>query len=151
MQKKPECHPAPTIMEVWLEIWPGSLEDKLLAGVYDQTNSVLIDGAIPVNGQGFGRVKVYAIVFERRMTSEDVEVELRVMGKKPAMLDHLLAFGAKLTEFQRYFPVLALGSKLDKGMVFIPLLCELAGKRVLTLHSYMNAWDPDCCFLAVDL
>ncbi len=73
------------------------------------------------------------------------------MGYRPATLPELLALGKQYPEFQRWFPIIALGSvwRGQGGVRLAPCLSENAGKRGLGLDSFDFVWGAFCCFLAV--
>lgn len=125
------------------------------AGHYDFVNDFLRDND-PVKGRidGFGTVQaaLELVHFNRIISTADALKEIKKRGLIPAGVEHLLALGAKHSNLQKEFPIVALGSvwqNSDGGRSVPYLWGSSDGDRYLRLYWIADVWSGDYRFLAV--
>ncbi|MFA6463543.1 MAG: hypothetical protein WCV55_00900 [Candidatus Paceibacterota bacterium] len=127
-----------------------SLEEMVVAGLYDWKNDNLDAKRFPVKGTGTTEVEAKIFHFNRNISSEDAKRLIEEAGYEVAKTEHLLAFGAKYPDEQRKFPIVALGSAHEVvGDRRVPCLDGDVSRRGLYLHWWDFGWNSDCRFLAV--
>jgi hypothetical protein len=129
-----------------------SVEDGVKAGRYDWVNPDITSKNFPTKRKGTAKVAVELIRFNRYISTDEALRELNRMGYRPAKLHVLLAFGEKYQEFQREFPVVALGSVWRRGWSgyrSIPCLNKLGSERSMELELFVGDWSEVCRFMAV--
>lgn len=127
-----------------------SLELMIASGRYDWVNPDITSEHFPVKGTGTIRLETQLINFVRPTSSEFAIGELDKMGLRPAILEELLAFGAKYPEEQLMHTIIALGS-VGKvyGYRHVACLGRHDRKRYLYLNRFDLDWYDFCLFLAV--
>ena len=127
------------------------LSAMIKAGKYDWVNSDITEKNFPpTREEGVQPVTLELIHFDRAISSEDALAELDTMGFRPANLEELLAFGAKYSEEQRKYPIVALGSVWRRlGDRYVPILWDDSNGRRLRLRWFAGAWYSGYRFLAV--
>ncbi len=128
-----------------------SLAVMIKAGKYDWVNNDITAEHFPVTGSGKTEVNVELVHLNKSVSSEAVLAHMEANGLRPATLAELLAFGAKYTEIQIEFPVIALGSSWvdsggDRG---VPGLVRRDSERGLDLGWFDGDWGGYGRFLAV--
>lgn len=132
-----------------------SVEDGVVAGKYDWTNSDTTSGHFPSNEIGTKEVSVELVHFGRDMTTDEVLSKLDKTGLRPATLKELLALGEGHPDLQREFPIVALGSVWQDlwqdpfGRRYCAYLHGLVSKRSLSLTWVVSWWRGRCRFAAV--
>ncbi len=127
-----------------------TLEQMIAAGRYDWPNSEIMAKRFFVKEVGKIFLKAELVHFNRNISSGGVVFELRKMGKRPATIEELLAFGAQYPEIQREFPVVALGSSAWICGHFVTYLYGDGFKRCLRLHGRGGWWGVSSRFLVFD-
>ena len=95
-------------------------------------------------------LEVVLLPFNREVTSQEVLDEMEKKGLRPATLAEPLAFGAKHPDFQREFPIVALGSScVLHGDRRVACLWGSASGRSLSLSYFGHRWSARYRFLAV--
>ncbi len=142
--------------EVTLDVYPitvdysMTLKQMIEAGRYDWVNSDITSKIFPVKGKGIVNLDTQLVHFRRDMSSEPGIAEMDKMGLRPATHAELLAFGAKYPEFQRQFPIVALGSSDEVlGDRSVLYLCSGGRGRSLNLSWFGGDWGGSFRFLAV--
>jgi len=124
-------------------------------GEFDLASSDINDKHFPPEHGGMASVVLVPLALHRdvedSISNKEVEHRLAVQGFRPATDRELRAFAKANPEFQRQFPVVALGSSwLDPyGNRKVPYLDDWDGKRVLSLHWLGGDWNSRWRFLAV--
>lgn len=123
------------------------------AGNYDWVNDNITAKNFPIIGSGQEGIALRIVHFNRDISTKKALTELDKRNLRPATLAELLAFGAKYPEFQRKFPITALGSVSTrlKGFRFVACLREEIGKRVLSLCDHDSDFRGGARFLAVGM
>ncbi len=128
-----------------------TMEQMISAGRYDWFNNDITTKRFPVKGEGKVSRKAELIRFNRSISSDGVIAELDKMGKRPATIEELLAFGAQYPEIQREFPVVALGSSAEvSGLRCVACLYGDGSERYLRLYWWDGSWDGSDRFLVFD-
>ena len=126
-----------------------SLADMIKAGKYDWKNDDITEKRFPLKGKGSVEHTVHLLHYDRVMTSVDVITAMDVAGQEPALIEDLLAFGAKYPEEQRKYPIIALGSSAGvRGSRRVPCLDGFGSLRSLHLDWFDYGWLEQCRFLA---
>jgi len=127
-----------------------SLAEMISAGKYDWISDDINEDNFPVRGTGIIESVVELIHFNRNISSDDAEKELKKMKLRPANVEEILAFGAEYPETQRKFPIIALGSVASvSGNREVVYLGRLGAARDLRLLWRGHVWSARCRFLAV--
>jgi hypothetical protein len=88
--------------------------------------------------------------FDRDMSTENVLIELKSRGLRPATLDELLAYARKYPDKQKEFPIVALGvSYIWDGCHDLPCLDWDGDGRGMSLDWGGSDWNSCYRFLAV--
>lgn len=133
-----------------------SIEKMIEAGKYDRKNSLINSEHFPIDREGLSRVEIKLIQFSRTLTSLEVFYEVyEKMGFRYANLPELLAFGAKYSDVQREFDILALGYVWKNWRGYgdtygdVAYLGIFEGKRELSLYWFGDKWGTDVRFAVV--
>jgi hypothetical protein len=103
-----------------------------------------------LTGTGQQEIDIVLLHLNRDATTEEVLVEMRQQGLRPATIEELLVLGAVHAQLQEQFPVVALGSRcLLVGSVYVPVLFNKDYGRTLGLGFYRGGWGGDHRFAAV--
>ena len=142
-----------------------SLSDMITAGNYidPQETSDFIQKyfSLEIGTVAKENVRSKIFSFEHVPSSGQIIDIMHTEGYAPARIEHLLAFGEKYPYYQKWFPVIALGSsgieKIgikefgDSTLIVYPIL-HLGGhewsERILEI-AYDVKWTPSYHFLAV--
>ncbi len=132
-----------------------SLNDFIVAGCYDWVNEEITEEEFPATNHERGRRKqnFKLFHFKKEVGSEEAMQEIERNGYRCATLRELLAFGEVNPEFQRQFPVIALGSiqMTRRGDLSVPgLWYDLEGRN-LQLFRIGLKWSHRSRFLAVSV
>ncbi len=128
-----------------------SLEQMIVAGHYDWSNSDITPGCFPITSEA-GEYEYKLFHFDRDIESDEAErlIEEAGSGWENAKNEHLLAFGSKFPEEQRKFPIVELGSvALVNGYRYVSYLDRYDSYRGLGLSRRDGWWYRYCRFLAV--
>jgi hypothetical protein len=131
-----------------------SLQEMIASGHYDWANSDITPKRFPIAGSGTVPLEVKLFHFDRHISSEDAVAAITAQDPQhpwePAKIEHLLAYGAKSSDEQRKYPIIALGSvaAVDGGRR-VPCLRVRGRRRSLYLRWWGHGWDGDGRFLAV--
>ena len=126
-----------------------SVEAAVKAGKYDLTNENITSKNFPSIRRGMANIDIILVHYNQYMESDEVIHDLDKGGLRlrPAELPELLAFGAKYSDIQRDFPIIALGS------AWRDCLCaslDMSGSmRHLALSRMGSRWSEICRFAAV--
>lgn len=122
-----------------------SKKQMILAGKYNHVNDFLrdndpVEGAI--DGSGAVEVTLELVHLNRVISTKDAISEIKKRGFLLAKIEHLLALGAKHPEFQKEFPIVALGSvwQDQDGDRDVPCLWRGFGERDLRLVWIGDGW-----------
>jgi len=128
-----------------------SLAEMIKAGHYDWVNNVIVADHFPVQGKGQSEAEVALFHFNRNISSDDAIAEMAIAGYRPARIEELLALGASQPEFQKEFPIVALGSAWQDpgGHRHVPCLRWNGAKRYLNLGWFEGDWSGRYRFAAV--
>jgi len=130
-------------------------DQMIAAGNYDSHFNISASDIKNFTVTNSGKIEVlFQLVNfnDHPIESADVLTELDALGLRPATLQEMLAFGAKLPEIQRQFPIIALGSvykQASSGYSYVPCLDGDTDRRVLHMEKYLNVWYIYYRFLAV--
>ena len=133
-----------------------SVEDAVRDGRYDWACPDITSSNFPTPTRR-KRKKVEVVMelldFNRVTSTDEVLCELDKAGYRPLELRELLAFGEKRPEFQREFPIVALGSTwmcpYSGNRRLVPYLGGLGSERRLNLFWVGCGWSQFCRFAAV--
>ena len=127
-----------------------TIKDRVAAGNYDWANKNINDDNFELT-EPEGDVEVVLFHPNKMMTSEEVIAAMAEAGLKPALIDHLLAYGEQHSEVQLEFPIVCLGSECTLGSGrSVPYLGRWEGRRRLDrLSWFAGLWREDYRFLAV--
>jgi len=127
-----------------------SLKKMISLGKYDWVNENITKKNFPLEGENTHVSVVELIHFNKVISSDEAERELKKMKLRPATIAELLAFGAKYPETQREFPIIALGSVASvDGARKVACLGRDDSGRDLNLPWRDCGWDAQSRFLAV--
>lgn len=131
-----------------------SLQQMILAGHYDWVNDGITLERFPIVGDGVVECETKLFHFNRRISSEVADEEIRTADKRSpwesAKIEHLLAFGATFLEMQRKFPIVGLASSCEvRGGRGVPDLWGGDSGRSLSLDWWDGDWYGGFRFLAV--
>ncbi|MEK7102660.1 MAG: hypothetical protein AAB912_03465, partial [Patescibacteria group bacterium] len=87
-----------------------SMEQMVAAGEYNTKNDNITQEHFPLQGSDQIEVELHLVHLNRDASTDSVLAELDNQGRRPATLPELLAFGSKYPNFQKEFPIMALGS-----------------------------------------
>ncbi len=129
-----------------------TLEQMIVVGRYDWFNSKITAEHFPIKGEGKISRKVEIIKLNWNMCSDEVIAELDKIGKRPAAIEDLLAFGAQYPDIQRQFPVVALGSSAEvSNYLYAECLYMNGSRRCLDFCWWDDvAWYHFYRFLVFD-
>lgn len=126
-----------------------SLALMIQLGKYDWINSDIDDKRFSITGEGKWEVEYEIIHLDPSISSQDAVAEIKKRGLEPAKIEELLAFGAKYSELQRKFPIVALGSVAEiEGNRSVACLGNDA-ERILNVSDWVGGWNAHCRFLTV--
>ena len=128
-----------------------TLEQMIAAGSYDWKNSNITAKRFPLSDNDKVAFEPKLFHFHLHTSSKDAIKEMDKGGFRPAKIEELLTYGAILTDEQRKYPIVALGSvaKLDGSRGFACLVGDDV-RRGLQLSWLGNGWFSDHCrFLGV--
>lgn len=131
-----------------------SLEQMIVAGNYDWTNSDITVKRFGPKGEGIQQFEAKVFHFDRNISSKIAVEEIKAADTanpwEPGKIEHLLAFGVKYPEEQRKYPIIGLGSVAEvRGGRDVPYLYRVDRERDLGLCWWGNDWGGRCRFLAV--
>ena len=127
-----------------------TMEQMIALGQYDWKNDNITSERFPVKGEGKKEIVGELVKYGSAMSSEAVLADLDKKGFRPATIEELLAFGAAFPEFQRKFPIVALGSVAEiHGRRVVACLGGGDSGRGLGLIWFGGGWVAFCHFLAV--
>ena len=128
-----------------------SFNEMVRAGKYDEVSSNITAEHFPVKGKGNMNVKIELVQFSLDISSEQVLTQLYQTGRRPAVIEELLALGAFYPEVQRQFLIVALGSvwRSPDGFRSVAYLGGDTHKRSLYLTLWSSGWSPRYRFAAV--
>ena len=136
-----------------------SLEEMIRAGKYDYVDPNITTDYFSVEGEGIKKVMLELICFNRRISSDDALSEFDKCKRRPAIIEELLAFGAKYPELQGQSMTIALGSIIcnhPRGFN-VPYISasgtklHMSGKRsparMIIVCRHKGEWCDDALFL----
>ena len=128
-----------------------SMEQMVAAGEYNTKNDNITQEHFPLQGSDQIEVELHLVHLNRDASTDSVLAELDRRGLRPAILAELLAFGAKHPNFQKEFPIIALGSVWQNwgGYRSVACLGSWGGARSRSLGWVAGGWSGCCRFLAV--
>lgn len=129
-----------------------TLAEMIEVGNYDWKHPDITSEHFPVTETGKQEVETVLVHLNKVASTEQVLQHLDSLGLRPATIAELLAFGAKHTDVQRKFPVIAFGSVWVRpdGNRHVPYLLGDGRGRDLRLDWCGGSdWDERCRFLAV--
>lgn len=129
-----------------------NFKEMIEAGKYDWLHDELSEEHYPVEPREPEEVELHLVHFGHDMTTDGVMEELDKRGMRIATLPELCALGTAKPEWQRDFPIVALGSEWqDPGdLVCIPFLVGVDGRRYLDLDwvDSDGRWSVNYRFVA---
>lgn len=129
-----------------------TFQEMIAAGRYDWWDSNITKDRFPVNCIGKVKHDVELIHYGYAISSEDVVKNLAERNFRPATIEELLAFGTKYPDFQRQFPIVALGSFARvSGLLNVPHIGRNDAERYLNLSSPYLDWPSRYRFLGIRL
>lgn len=127
-----------------------SLTEMIALGKYDWVNQDITEANFPMAEDFTFGTETKLFHFDRDISSENAIKEMERAGYKPVTIWDLLDYGAKNSEMQRKFPIVALGSPAQfGGSRNVAYLCGSDTKRSLRLCWSDDGWRGYCRFLAV--
>jgi hypothetical protein len=131
-----------------------TLPQMIAAGHYDWTNPGITATRFPITGTGTVAVEAKLYHFGRQLSSKDAVKAITTADADhpwmPALIEHLLAFGAAHPDEQRRYTIVALGSVAEVlGHRGVPCLGRDGAERGLYLGWWDYDWRGRYRFLAV--
>lgn len=128
-----------------------SLREMVKAGGYTSESLGINSNNFPRNDKrGKTRVKVILLPIEDRIRTESILEKATRRGWQPAQIEHLLAVGIQHPKIQEQFPVVALGSILNKEVVHqVAILTSWYQERRLELIAVPARWRETYRFLMI--
>lgn len=128
--------------------------EQVIAGNYDWKNNDITTKNFPISTEMIGKkveVSTKLFDFNKDISSEDVISEMDKDGYRPATLMELLVLGCLLSELQRQFPIVALGSvwRDADGDCYVPCLYVDGPEYGLDLPWFGSEWLVNDRFLGV--
>lgn len=120
-----------------------SLAEMIKAGRYNWVNNDISAENFPIQREGKEVLEITLLPFNRRINSYEAIEEMNKIYR-PAILPELLAVGSQHPDFQRQFPIVALGSIwwLHPGGPCVPCLWGDAWERGLHFRQLDDHWHP---------
>ena len=150
MGKQP--NPEPTITSYGqMEVdFTQPLAAMIAASGYDWVNGDITQERFPHRGNGKVAREMVTVGFGRRMTTPQVEAELKRLGIDPWTMADLCTFGVKHPDVQRERPVVATGQNWlnpDRDRRF-GVLHRDGSERSLNLYwdGGSSGWSESCVF-----
>ena len=128
-----------------------TLEEMIQDGKYDWVGDDITSDHFPIQGSGKEEKEITLFSFKRSISSDDAIAEMEKTGYRPADPPEILALGAKHSELQKQFPIVALGSpwRTPRGVRFVLALSWDGLERSLALHLFESDWPENYRFAAV--
>lgn len=128
-----------------------SLAEMVGAGKYGYVDEDITSQSFPITGTGIVDAEIILVHFDCCIESDGAVRELNEMGLKPALIEYLLALGAKHPDLQREYPIVALGSVWVRrhDHRYVSYLVGSSRRRDLHLRWTRYDWRDYCRFLAV--
>ena len=127
-----------------------SLDEMIKAGNYGYVNPRITASNFPIQGEGKREVEVVLFSFNRRIIrSEEIIIEVKKRGYRPARIEELLALSEKYPDLQQRFPIVALGSVWYDDYDVVPVVCRGNGQCRLGLSIYACNWNQNYSFATV--
>lgn len=127
-----------------------TVESLVKKGKYGWSNPSISSKKFPTKFSEQHKVET-KLFFDYTTYSEDIIVEMKKQGFRPAELHELLTYGIKNPEEQRKYPIIALSSPLRfwRPSRQVAYLGNDRKGRVLDLYYFDTDWHKGCRFLAV--
>ena len=139
-----------------------SLNEMVEAGKYDWVSKYILRGNISIEGEGVEESRFMLITSGKPWTSYDEAMEeIERQNLRPATFPELLSFGAQYPEFQRKYPITAIGTEIITGKKITDgsdtgpggyqrdgCLRGSATGRALTLYKEIVGWHGEWRFLS---
>ena len=131
-----------------------TVAEMVKVGKYDWSNNNITADHYPIPQDKAGKkedINTKVFHFNRAISSADAVKEMEKEGYRPATAHEIMDFGEKNPELQRQFPIVALGSVWQYGILyrFVLVLGEGGSKRLLKLSFWDGGWADFYRFLAV--
>ena len=127
-----------------------SIGDFLRAGRYNWINDSISCSSFKPKESGHGEVEYVIFHFNQETSSEANILEINKAGCAPSTVKEFLNFGEKHPEIQRQFPIVALGSVVERGRDnLVGYLGSEGRHRYLFLQQFNNVWSNSYHFLGV--
>jgi hypothetical protein len=134
-----------------------TLATRIDAGKYDSVNDAILPNFKSDAIVAPYEAKLVVISFNRSISSENAEAEMKARGLRPANLNECLAYGAAIAKARAGFDLQApnywtvcLGSSTNiYGRRVVPVLIKWNGDWRLDLDPWAPDWDRDLRFLSV--
>jgi len=128
-----------------------TVEEMVLAGHYNWSNSNINSRNFPFNGTGKVSVICELVHLDKVVRSKDVLSYMEANSLRPATVEELLMFGVTYPDTQREFSIMCLGSSWSTpvGNCNVPYLYRDGSNRNLNLIWFGGRWHESCRFLAV--
>jgi hypothetical protein len=132
-------------------VYSPAFDAMVNAGKYDHVDPDFTEEHFSTSRIGTVRYKAVLVHIGRRVSAEEAKAEIERKGLVPASAAELCAFGAKYTEEQREYPIVALGQFWPKpsGDLYFPCLWVVDCGRCLLVSHYVGVWGAHCRFLAL--
>jgi hypothetical protein len=128
-----------------------SIEDLIKAVNYNWVDKNIASANFPAQRSGKMDIEIEFIHFERVMRTEEALAEFDRRGYRAAEIRELLVFIEQYPNFQRDFPIAALGSiwRNPTGESYCAWLTGDGFQRLLGLYWIDAVWHANCRFAAV--
>ncbi len=128
----------------------------IFLGRYDWANSNINDANFPAHPQGIRAEAMVLVAFNRSISSENADAEIRARGFRAANLDECLAYGAAVARARGIYnlappsnPIVCLGQSAQvDGNRCVPGFWSGFGYWRLDLGRWASDWRSDFRFLA---
>ena len=130
-----------------------SLAEMIKAGGYNWVNNNIIAENFPIQREDKEVLEITLLPFNRPISSDKVIKRVCKAGYRPANLPELLALGFQHPDFQRQFPIPALGSVwwLHPSGPCVPCLWGDDWERGLHFRQLKDIWHPGYRFAVVHI
>ena len=129
-----------------------TLSQMIALGNYKIVDSDILAENFPLINSGQTDVDLAVFLFDRRISTAEITIQMGLENCDPAKIEHLLAYGAKYPEMQKQFPISALCSvwRISINLYMVPTLdVSSCNWRSLKLDYANYTWDEGRGFLAV--
>ena len=129
-----------------------SFAEMVSAGRYDYVGPIITPEHFPFDKDERQKIDVVLFHSNTARKSEEVIARIGEAGYRPVTLLVLLAIGATRPEFQREFPIVALGSYtfgLYSGLEVPYIWGSVTERRLHTCYLFRFLWLTCCRFAAV--